>query len=148
MEIGRLHVVIVHFPVALAVAAVVADVLWLIFRKDFFRMAGFYCLIFASASAIPAVITGDAHLDEENYASAPTQAAIAETHEDLGIAAMCVALAAAAVRVVRRNRPRKWWLAGYGVLAAALLVLITLTGHYGGMLSHGEDFLTLKGLFG
>jgi uncharacterized membrane protein len=135
MDLGRFHVLVLHFPIALSLAAALADVLWTIRRKDFYRHAGFYCLLLAAIGAIPTVITGELHLEGEHHN--PEVAAVAETHEALGISTLCVLLAAAGLRAVRKNRPRGWWLRGYVVLMAAAVVLVSLTAHYGGMITFG-----------
>ncbi len=139
MELGKLHVLLVHFPIALALAAALADVILIFRRKDFFRHAGFYCLILAAVAAIPTVVTGELrfgaiHLD-------PNMHDIAETHEGLAIAALCVLISAGAFRSVFRNRLRGRFLAAYAVMMVAVVVLVTLTGHWGGMLAFGPDYL-------
>lgn len=139
MALHKFHVLLVHFPIALAMAAVLGDILWATLRKDFFRGAAFYCLLLAALAAIPTVITGDMHLDAKGYTG--DFAAIAETHEDFGIASMCVLIGAALVRAIRKNHPKGWWLGAYVVLIAAVAVLIALTGYYGGELSHGVGYL-------
>jgi uncharacterized membrane protein len=139
MALGKFHVVLVHFPIALALAAVLGDVLWIIWRKDFFRSAAFYCLLLAALAAIPTVITGDIHLDAQQYTG--EFQSIAQKHQAFGIASMCVLLAASLVRAIRRNRPKGWWLGVYVVLIAAIAVLISITGYYGGDLSHGAHYL-------
>ena len=141
MALGKFHVMLVHFPIALALAAVLGDVLWVIWRKDFFRSAALYCLLLAAVAAIPTVITGDMHLDEKQYSRDSDYYPIAEKHQDFGIASMCVLIAAGLVRAVRRNRPTGWWLGAYVVLVAAVAALISITGYYGGDLSHGVGFL-------
>jgi uncharacterized membrane protein len=139
MALGKFHVVLVHFPIALALAAVLGDVLWIIWRKDFFRSAALYCLLLAALAAIPTVITGDMHLDEQSYIG--HMQSIAEKHQDFGIASMCVLIAAGLVRTLRRNNPRGWWLGAYVLLIVAVAVLISLTGYYGGHLSHPGNSL-------
>ena len=139
MVLGKLHVLLVHFPIALALSAALADILWAIWRRDFFRHAGFYCLILAALAVIPTVITGDLHLDAQHFK--PATQAIAETHEGLGIATLCVLVPTAVLRAVRRNRPRRWWLACYVVMMVAVVVLVSLTGHWGGMVTFGPDYL-------
>ena len=144
MDFGKLHVLLVHFPIALGLAAALADLLWAIRKKDFFRQAGFYCLIMAAVAAIPTVITGDINLEGRHFVGQFHE--IAETHEYLGIATLCVLLAAALLRAVRANRPKGWWLRLYGLLVVAIVVLITLTGHWGGKISFGPEYLS--GFFG
>ena len=48
MNIVKYHVLLVHFPIALGFCAVLADLLWLVTRKNRFRDAGIYCLILAA----------------------------------------------------------------------------------------------------
>jgi uncharacterized membrane protein len=140
MDIGKLHVLLVHFPIALTLAAALGDILWALRRKDFYRQAGFYCLLLAALAAIPTVITGDQHLDRQQYAGIMQQ--IADTHNDLGITTLGVLLAAAAVRAARRNLLRRWWLVTYAVLMAAAAILVTVTAHFGGRLTFGPDYLS------
>jgi uncharacterized membrane protein len=42
MDFGKMHLLVLHFPIALIVAAAVADVLRLITRRPFFRNASLY----------------------------------------------------------------------------------------------------------
>jgi uncharacterized membrane protein len=139
MDLGKFHVLLVHFPIALTLAAAAADILWVWRRKDFYRQAGFYCLLLAAASAIPTVFTGDQHLDAQQYTGVMAQ--IGETHGDMGMITLGLVAAAAVVRAVRKNRPRRWWLAGYVVLIAAAAVMVSITAHWGGKLTFGPDYL-------
>lgn len=143
MDFGKLHVLLVHFPIALALAAALADILWTVRRRDFLRHAAFYCIILAALGAIPTVIAGDALLESMNLTGELHE--IAETHEALGITTMCVLCAAAVLRAIRRNQLKGWWLAGYGVLIFAAVVLVSLTGHFGGQIAFGVNYLS--GLF-
>ena len=140
MNIGKLHVVIVHFPIALAVCAVLADLLWLATRKDSFKNAGMYCLLLAGISALPVVITGLIKVWGRQFGG--NYLHIVTVHKYLGITSFVIAVLAAVIRLGCRERMKKWWLAGYCVLMLALVVSIALTGHYGGMLVHGQDFLS------
>ena len=83
MEIGKLHVLLVHFPIALALSAVLADFLLAITRKDYFRICGHYCLILAAIAIIPTAFTGDQLLDMEQSQLTPDYLSIAHTHRDL-----------------------------------------------------------------
>ncbi len=144
MDFGKLHVMLVHCPIALGLAAVLADAIWLISKKDFFRQAGLWCLLLAALAAIPTVIAGDSHLDTKIYLGEAKK--VANLHETLGYITMGVLLAAALLRCIRKNRPAGAWLGVYAVFMAAATGLISLTGYYGGELTHGIRFL--KGLFG
>jgi len=64
MNFGTLHFQILHFPIALILAAALAELLALITRRDFFADAGKYCILGAALMAIPTVLAGDALADE------------------------------------------------------------------------------------
>ncbi len=140
MNIGKFHVLIVHFPIALGFCAVLADFLWLVTRKNRFRDAGIYCLVLAAISALPVVITGLAVARSREFVG--DYLSIVTTHKYLGIASSIIAGLAAGVRFGCRQQLKRWWLVGYCILMLALVVAIALTGHYGGMLVHGKNFLS------
>ncbi len=140
MNIGDLHVVIVHFPIALALCAVLADLLWLAKRKDIFRNAGIYCLILAVISALPVIITGLIKIWGRQFGG--DYLSMITVHKYLGIACFVIAALAVGIRLGCRGGMKKWWLAGYCVLMLALAVCIAITSHYGGMLVHGAKFLS------
>jgi uncharacterized membrane protein len=140
MSIGKLHVVIVHFPIALAFCAVLADLLWIVTRKDRFRDAGIYCLVLAAISGLPVVVTGLAVARGPELVG--DYVSIVTIHKYLGIASFIIAGLAAGIRLGCRQQLKRWWLIGYCILMLALVVAIALTGHYGGMLVHGKNFLS------
>jgi uncharacterized membrane protein len=145
MDIGKLHVVIVHFPIALALSAALADILYAITKKAALKNAGLYCLVLAAIAAIPTVMTGWERL-ESLQANLPADIlSIADTHKDCALISLSLLIIAAAVRISQRNNLSRWWLAGYVILMLLIVGFISATGSYGGMLTHGKDFLS--GLF-
>ncbi len=99
-----------------------------------------FCLVLAAVSALPVVITGLVEAWGRDYGGEYLY--IVTVHKYLGITSFVIAVLAAVIRLGCRERMKKWWLAGYCVLMLALVVSIALTGHYGGMLVHGQDFLS------
>ena len=138
MPIGKLHLLILHFPIALILAAALADALWLWRRKGPFLQAGYWCILLGAAASVPAVLTGFLLIGPLGMDQTP----LGETHESLGVITMCVALAAAGLRVGVRNVFSKKSAILYGMLVAGAAVLVGLTGHWGGMLAFGETYLT------
>ena len=96
-----------------------------------------------AAAAIPTMITGLVLID--TLTLTPDAAALGEIHESLGIMTTMVAVLAAVVRVAGKNTLAGLWGYVYGVAILGSLVLVSLTGHYGGMLAFGRDYLS--GLF-
>lgn len=145
MEIGKLHVILVHFPIALALSAVLADFLFLITRKDFFRICGMYCLFLAAIAIIPTAFTGDQLLDSEQSGFSQDMLKIAHTHKALAITSLILVISAAAIRTAQKNHLKKVWLLIYSILIVLITGFISATGHFGGMLTHGKNYLS--GLF-
>ncbi|MGA2266327.1 MAG: DUF2231 domain-containing protein [Phycisphaerae bacterium] len=140
MALGKLHLLVLHFPIALVLAAALADVLWLWRRKTFFGEAGFYCLLVGAISAVPTMAAGLMLISTMSLSGQIAQ--LGEVHESLGIITTTVVLLTAGLRVALRNRLSGLWGWAYGVLMLASVVLITLTGHYGGLLAFGPDYLS------
>jgi uncharacterized membrane protein len=142
MHLGHLHVLIVHFPIGLALGAAVADLLWLITRRSLFGQASLYCLV-AAVLVTPAVLlTGDMLSDELFPADTNAKlAALVEQHEDMAFVSFGLMVAAAAVRVIWIKRPAPWAPVAYGLLMLGLFVCIGITGHLGGKIVYGSDWL-------
>jgi len=140
MDIGKFHVLLVHFPIALVLAAGTADLLWLITRRTVFRSAGAYCLAAALLSAPVTVWTGWEHLEETRW-SGP-YADIAEDHEDAGFVTLGLVVGAAGARLAWHRWPGRWLAVVYGVLIMAAVASVSWTGSLGGELTHGQDYLS------
>ena len=142
MEIGKLHVLFVHFPIALALSTVLADFLFVVTRKDFFRICGIYCLVLAAIAIIPTAFTGDNLLDMKRPQLKPDYLYIANIHANLAVTSLVLVISAAVIRGFWKNHLKKFWLVIYSVLIVLIFGFISLTGHYGGMLAFGKDYLS------
>jgi uncharacterized membrane protein len=145
MDVGKLHVVIVHFPIALSLSALLADIVWIAARKEFFRSAGMYCLLLAALSVIPVAFTGDQLLDSMQQGLSGDTLSMAQTHKTLALISLTLIILAVIVRIYRQNNLQKGWLGFYFGLMVLIGGFISATGHYGGMLAFGKDYLS--GLF-
>ncbi len=130
--LGRFHVLALHLPIGIMVVAVVLD--W-VTRGERHRALARAAPFLWGATALSAVLTatlGYLHFSEGGFTGGS-----ADAHRFLG-----TTLAAYSVLI--------WWLCARrgelyrrinvatGVVA---LGLVTVTGHYGGNLTHGETFL-------
>ncbi|MCE5324884.1 MAG: hypothetical protein LLG01_00570 [Planctomycetaceae bacterium] len=140
MATGKLHLLVLHFPLALIIVAALADALWLWRRKTIFQEAGYFCIVLGAAAAIPAMATGIMLISTMNLTG--DVAELGEMHESLGIMTTTVAALAAVVRILRKNKLSGTWGWAYAVLIAAAAALVALTGHYGGLLAFGKDYLS------
>ncbi len=140
MDIGKLHVLVLHFPIALVMSALLADLLRLVWKSDFFKHAAVFCLVLAVLSAVPAVITGLAKARSQEFVG--DYRSIVVIHQWLGIMSLVLGTIIVVIRLLKRERLEKIWAVGYYILLFLLAAIIAATGHYGGMLVHGKDFLS------
>jgi uncharacterized membrane protein len=130
--IGHLHPVLVHLPIGILLTAILFD--WLSRRKGFRKLRksvqGMLFLGFVSAAM--SAFTGYLLSQSGDY-----DAALLNLHQWLGIS---VAVLSLVVLLLRRRKEREIKLAT-SVLMVGLAILIALTGHAGGSLTHGADYL-------
>lgn len=134
--IPNVHPLLVHFPIALLIAALVLDLVALFARKDRLTVGTGAILVLAALGAAAALITG--FLAEETVEAMPPDEARHETleaHELAAIAVLVLTIALALWRVAARMeypQGRLRWL--YLALLAVACVLVSITGHLGGTL--------------
>ena len=135
--VGRFHPLLVHFPLAL----VPLIVLWegvRFLKKDSSRPAILLAAwIVAATSVVISVIAGYLL-----YASGEYGGELAREHLWGGALTAALMVAAALIYIASSERTSKRTNRMYAGLAAASLLGIVYTGHHGGMLTHGESFLS------
>jgi uncharacterized membrane protein len=131
--VGRFHVLALHLPIGILIAAVVLD--WLARRPRYAALAQASPFLWGAAalSALFTAVLGYLHFAEGAF-TGPS----AEAHRFWGTVTAVGALGG-------------WWLAARGGRSApnvarlaggiAMLVVVSITGHYGGNLTHGTTFL-------
>ncbi len=135
--LGSLHPVLVHFPIALVMAAVVIE--WVAaIRADLrIRSAAVVNVKVGAAFAVMTSVAG-----WRLAIGSGIEGPLLEWHRWLGIAAAGVTLAAAlAVPRADSRAPRGLWIYRIALVVAALLVAVA--AHLGGVLVWGTDFLRL-----
>lgn len=137
--LGRLHPVIVHFPVAGIPLALLGFLIGTLTGRDTFARSDVVPLTLAAAAAVAAVITGNIARASMQFTS--TMHGIVERHEFAGTTLMILILGLTALRLWRWQRlAGAWrWIYCAGLLAASLLVGVT--GYLGGSLVFGPDHL-------
>jgi uncharacterized membrane protein len=131
-----LHPAVVHFPIALLVAALVLDLVAAVGKNDGMARAGGIVLLMAAAGAVAAVVTGMV-AEEAAEAMLPNEP-LHETLEQHELAAFIVTALALALAVWRLagklqlpKGARRWV---YLALLLAAVVLVGATGYLGGQL--------------
>lgn len=139
---GVLHPILIHFPLALSAVAALTALLGLLISKSFFRNMTTLLLILAAASIVPSFLTGQ-EAEEARGAMADSLHERVEAHEEMGLVAMYVVLAAALLQVLSYTKPLD-----KSVVRIAALVLILgaagtagYAGYLGGEVIRGPDHL-------
>jgi uncharacterized membrane protein len=138
--IGKFHPLVVHFPIALLIAGFAAEVLGRIFGASWLTDAARYSILVGATGAVVAAGLGWANAAFLEYSG--TTATTLFWHRWLGVSTAVISVAAAVVSErMRRRTPRR--LHGpYLALLAIAAILVGITGHFGGTLVFGPDFLS------
>lgn len=135
--IGRLHPLLVHFPIAWLVLLVAFEVLAL--RRAELDKLGLPLVVLVVASFVPGVVTGLlrlGHFEEEGADLGPALA-----HRNAMFTCLGLLLVAAGLRYWRRAGLTSGWRYTYVALIAFAALFVALGGHLGGELVYGADYL-------
>jgi len=134
--IGRLHPLLIHFPIALVVAAVASEAAAVATGDSRWRVVAIANLRAGAASAIIAALAG------WRLALAPGMDAtpLLEWHRWLGTAGAAVTIIAA-LSTARGSRGSAIELWRYRVALVGAGSLVAVAAHLGGLLVWGADFL-------
>lgn len=138
--LGRFHPLLVHFPIAWAMLLLLVDLATFALRRPW-QTFGYLLGIGVALSVFPVVTSGLLRMSTMGASGELLELVV--DHRNLALAASSVLLVAVALRVARRNDLIGFTRTAYLGLLLVATALIGLTGHYGGMVVHGKDFLSL-----
>ncbi|MGM9475054.1 c-type cytochrome domain-containing protein [Pedobacter sp. GSP4] len=128
---GRFHPVFVHLPIGILLLACICILLSCWAKFNSLKPAIHLMLLFGALSAIVSCLTGYFLANNGDY-----DGKLVSNHQWMGIS---VAIIASVLWAVYQKVKANWAL---GTIATVLIVLISITGHMGGSLTHGADYLT------
>jgi uncharacterized membrane protein/mono/diheme cytochrome c family protein len=138
--LGRLHPIVVHFPIGLLTAAAIIEVLHVVRRRPLPSEPGTYCLVIGIVGGLVSVWLGTLNAAHQSMTG---DAALAlERHRMMGWTALVAAVAALGAGQIARRRTQIRTMAVYLGLVVATSAVVGATGHLGGGLVFGEDYLT------
>jgi uncharacterized membrane protein len=135
---GRFHPVLVHFPIGILILAFLFECLSLLKAYRKIRSAIPLSLLLGALFAVASSFSGYFLSQEGGYDDN-----LLERHKTLGIATAIFSFIAYFLYVRAGNffedkaRRKKFYL----VLLIPLIILVSITGHFGGSITHGEDYL-------
>jgi len=132
--LGRLHPMMLHFPLALLFLSMVLE--FFRFRKEFVNERFYqnflsYLMLFSVVTAGLAAVMGFFLSLEEGYGGTTLT-----WHKWTGSGIVFLA------SIIYFTREKSWYKANIAKIAASGLVIVTvMAGHFGASLTHGEDFI-------
>jgi uncharacterized membrane protein len=131
--LGRFHVLVLHLPIGIICALCVLEILSRKERYRYLEAASPYLWGATALTALVTVVLGFMHFTEGSF-TGPS----AEQHRFFGTVVAAVATVVALLRVSNFASSYKPL---FMPASLVLLVLVAITGHYGGNLTHGSTYL-------
>lgn len=135
--LGRLHPMIVHFPISLLVIALVLELFTISRKTQELRSAIHLLLVIGALSAIAAVVFGWLLKTQDAYSGN-----VLVIHQWSGIATAVLAIATVLLHRLIILHNKKNLFKSYRAILISTVLGVTVAGHYGASLTHGTDFLT------
>jgi uncharacterized membrane protein/mono/diheme cytochrome c family protein len=133
--LGKFHLLLLHFPIALVLAAGIGEI-WSLWRRNPTPSESVrFCLLVGALAAIPTASLGWLHAAAGNGASSPQLLLV---HRWLGTttAVWIIIVAVYSERDARRGVRSR----GVRLLLVSGVLITALTAFFGGRLAHGGDF--------
>jgi uncharacterized membrane protein len=134
---GRFHPLIVHLPIGILLFAALLELLALVKKSDNLQLAIKVALLTGAVSAALAALSGYSLAGAGGY-----EAQTLFWHQWMGISIGGVALGTWWLKHRQRQPAAPGKMAGSQWMMLGLLLLIGVTGHLGGNLTHGSTYLT------
>jgi len=134
--LGRFHPLLVHFPIGLLVVALVFELFTIGGKRQGLRDGIYWMVNVGAATAIVAVLMGWLLRTYDDYTGD-----LVTYHQYTGLATAILAVTTALLirKVVNKKLPD---FRLYRFILFITVITLTITGHLGANLTHGEDYLT------
>jgi uncharacterized membrane protein len=133
---GRMHPILVHFPIALLLVAALLELLHAVRPGPTQRRAVDLVLHLGAVGAVFAAASGWIYTDYESPRND-----LVELHRWTGVAAAVLAVIAAVLSNVARTKDSGGVVVAYRLTLLAMAGVLGFTGHLGGQMAWGRDFL-------
>ncbi len=134
--LGRLHPLVVHFPIALLVVAYLLELLTLNGRRKGLKEGIQWMVYIGAGSALLATVFGLFLQRFDDYSGE-----LVQNHQFSGIATTLLA-GITAFLLYRHTQGHRQNKLGYRISFFFTIVSLTVAGHWGASLTHGDDFLS------
>lgn len=138
--VGKFHPVFVHFPIALAFAALVASLLNLIKPIEMFQSANRFTIIIAALGAAIASPLGWSAAIDAVY---PTLESVLSWHRWLGTASGALIIVCAILNEVAVRKENPALSKAYLIILLITVILTGVASHFGATLVYGPDHFSM-----
>lgn len=135
--LGRFHPTFLHLPIGFLLIAFCMEFFARFKRYEYLRFSVNFVLFFASIFAVIAALMGYFLAEEGGY-----NEQLLFVHKWLGIGTAVMSILLFLLRLGIKNNLKLLLSKAYLTLWIMLMLTLTLAGHYGGSLTHGENYLT------
>lgn len=135
--LGRLHPAVVHFPIALVVAAALAEILGALKGGDRYTFAARFMLYVAAVAALLAAALGFAAATGESYSG--QQAVNFTFHRVLGVATPVLIFLTLGLCESARRTGAGWQRTAYQAILFVAAIIVLMAAYLGGTLVFGVD---------
>ena len=142
--IGHFHLISIHFPIALIIVTVIAEVFYWFLPALVFANAARFMVMMAAVTVIPTALFGWAHSTGVTY---PQE--LYDTfwwHRFCGIGTAVFAVLAAIVSEFHWRKDARYTKLAYYLLLVGAAIFVSFTGFLGGELTFGVGHLSFPGL--
>lgn len=133
--IGKFHPMAVHFPIALVLAAALAEIIAMLTKREFFVNASRFSIVLAASGAVVATLMGISAGHAATYSGELAHSFL--MHRWFGIAVSLLIVITAFISECAYHRKRTVLKTAYRVILAVCALLVIVTACYGGQLVHG-----------
>jgi uncharacterized membrane protein len=141
--LGRFHPLVVHLPIGFLIFAFLLEIYGRWHKNPALSMAISLALLAGAISALVASVLGYMLSLSGDY-----EEGMLDTHFWFGIATTVVAFFAWAIRTGKLDIPKLNGVKPNVATLTLVFLLVGITGHYGGNLTHGSDYLVKYAPFG
>lgn len=134
---GRFHPLILHVPIGVLTIAFVLEIMSRFPRFKHFKSSVGFILLLGSLSAVLAAVLGLMLARSGDYSEE-----LLSFHQWTGIGVACISLFASALHWRVKRKPSRVLDISFLTVMWLMVILLAVTGHFGGSLTHGSDYLT------
>ena len=132
----QIHPIIVHFPIVMLIFGVIS--LWIsMWKPDFFHKLANYMLIGGFIAGVLSIVSGNASVKSALVHFQTSQEMIS-LHQRFGFLTLVTLIILLVLKFIHGKRPNRFLAILTLLCSVAVLIMVTLAGHYGGQIVYSN----------